>query len=236
MPDPDAYAAATGGGAPAWSASDGGAPSTVTFSEKPTRTWIASPMPYAPVAFGDETRSTAGAAASTTMLVEPLSDSGPRGGGRYSAAGAALPEAAVIMPPLGNTAAPRAYPRPSALSPARTTYANASAPVPLPDSYTARAPGPALSSMDGGGAPAATRTGSLNETVMLMRAPAAYTAAASGEVTLSTCAPDVSIAMPAAAAEASDPAEPGGGSVRLAALPAASTTALPPSRSAALPA
>ena len=99
MPDPEAYAAARSV-APVSSSSDGAprAVSTVTFSEKPTATWIVSPAPYDPVAFGDETFSTRGRTPSTDRPDVPASERLPDGAG--SSRSAALPATSSTVLPL----------------------------------------------------------------------------------------------------------------------------------------
>ena len=91
--------------------------------------------------------------------------------------------------------------------------------------------GPALSPSRG---EPSTTTGLLNDTVMLMREPAPYAPAGSGEVTRFTAVPGASIAM--SLEPLRDRADPGEGSARSAALPASSATAPPLADSAVLPA
>ena len=97
--------------------------------------------------------------------------------------------------------------------------------MPLPDSYTARAPSLELSPINGGGAPAATRTGSLKTTAMWIHWCAWYVPVRFGEATDTTLGGTVSILMDEAP-------EARAGSARSAALPALSVTL--PARAVAL--
>ena len=121
------------------------------------------------------------------------------------------------------------------MSPGRTVYRNAmsaAAAAPPPGTYSASlAEAPVSSSSRG---EPSTTTGLLNDTVMLMREPAPYAPAGSGEVTRFTAVPGASIAM--SLEPLRDRADPGEGSARSAALPASSATAPPLADSAVLPA
>ena len=76
--------------------------STATGSSKVTLTWITVPIPYAPLAFGDETDETLGCAVSTRRRPSPPSRPSPPGSG--SVRFAALPVLSLIVPPLSERA------------------------------------------------------------------------------------------------------------------------------------
>ena len=110
--------------------------------------------------------------------------------------------------------------------------------VPLPEAYGAlRAAAPPAAPACPASIPSAaaprTTTGSLNSTAMRTAEPAAYAPSRSGEDAHTADGGTASIAM--SAEWPSEPGEPGAGSVRLAALPAASVM-LPPDRRAPEPA
>ena len=239
MPLPDAYSAeppvlsasASGGSPPPLPPPPGPPPDSTTASVNSTATRIVSPSPYSPAGLAGYARTARGRTPSTAMPDEPDSEAGEPGSGRTRPA--AAPPGPLTAEPPGTAASADlpAYPSGEAESPGSTSYANASEAVPLPAAYAAEADGDELSSRRGcGGGPdmVALR---VNSTTMRSSAPGPYVPLAFGECTRRTDGGGGS-AVPTTAIDEdapSEPGEPGSGSSRTAALPAASDTVPPAS-------